>query len=38
VSAQIGTPQYINWEATKANNYEITYYTDEEIDEAIQSI
>lgn len=38
VSAQVGTPQYINWEATKANNYEITYYTDEEIDEAIRSI
>ena len=38
ISAQVGTPQYINWEATKANNYEIIYYTDEEIDEAIQSI
>ena len=25
VSAQVGTPQYINWEATKANNYEIIY-------------
>ena len=30
-----GIPQYINWEATKINNYKIIYYTDEEINKAI---
>jgi len=30
-----GIPQYINWDATRENNYEAIFYTDEEIDEAL---
>ena len=36
--ALTGIPTYVNWEATKANNYIIVYYTNEEIENMVENV
>ncbi len=36
--ALTGIPTYVNWEATKANNYIIVYYTNEEIENMVEDV